>query len=147
MAPALSPERLREVLGLLPGSDSVELKVTVPAAGRRHVVEALGMDPLQAELRHQLAQRLTGNMHIMPLHQILGSQRRSKIMIMLPDQGNRVVAKAIAKPTVATAPATTRNQAWRTVGSHAYQQSINLPPGQSEQRCRILGSQLPAFNT
>ena len=50
-APALSGAQLGEILRLLPGSDSVELKVTVPEAGRRHVMERLGMDPMQAELR------------------------------------------------------------------------------------------------
>lgn len=50
-APALSGSQLGEVLRLLPGSDSVELKVTVPEAGRRRVMERLGMDPMRAELR------------------------------------------------------------------------------------------------
>lgn len=50
-APALTPAQLTEVLGLLPGSDSVELKVTVPEVGRRRVMERLEMDPMRAELR------------------------------------------------------------------------------------------------
>ena len=50
-APALSGSQLGEILRLLPGSDSVELKVTVPEAGRRRVMERLGMDPMRAELR------------------------------------------------------------------------------------------------
>jgi hypothetical protein len=50
-APTLSGERLRELLRLLPGADSVELKVTVPDARRRHVIDRLGMDPMRAELR------------------------------------------------------------------------------------------------
>src|SRR5262245_14234929 len=50
-APALSPAQLSDVLTLLPGSDSVELKVTVPDANRRSVVERLGMDPMRAEIR------------------------------------------------------------------------------------------------
>ncbi|WP_062297980.1 hypothetical protein [Demequina maris] len=49
--PSLTPEQLGEVLTLLPGSDSVELKATVPGADRRRVVDRLGLDPLQAELR------------------------------------------------------------------------------------------------
>ena len=52
-APSLSPAQLSEVLGLLPGSDTVELKVTVPAVRRRSVIERLGMDPMRAELRQQ----------------------------------------------------------------------------------------------
>lgn len=50
-APALSGEQLGELLTLLPGSDSVELKLTVPGAGRRRVMDRLGMDPMRAELR------------------------------------------------------------------------------------------------
>lgn len=49
--PALDADQLREVLTLLPDSDSVELKVTVPEAGRRHVMDRLGMDPMRAQLR------------------------------------------------------------------------------------------------
>ena len=49
--PALTAEHLGEVLALLPGSDSVELKAPVPGADRRRVVQRLGMDPLAAELR------------------------------------------------------------------------------------------------
>jgi hypothetical protein len=49
--PSLSGSQLSELLTLLPGSDSVELKVTVPDASRRSVIERLGMDPLRAEIR------------------------------------------------------------------------------------------------
>ncbi|MGB3185783.1 MAG: hypothetical protein WBG36_10250 [Ornithinimicrobium sp.] len=49
--PALTAEQLTEVLTLLPGSDSVELKATVPNADRRSVVGRLGLDVMQAELR------------------------------------------------------------------------------------------------
>ena len=50
-APSLSGAQLSEILSLLPGSDTVELKVTVPAVRRRSVIERLGMDPMRAELR------------------------------------------------------------------------------------------------
>jgi hypothetical protein len=49
--PTLTPEQLGELFTLLPGSDSVELKLTVPADTRRGVIERLGMDPMQAEIR------------------------------------------------------------------------------------------------
>jgi hypothetical protein len=49
--PALTPDQLTELFTLLPGSDSVELKLTVPADTRRGVMERLGMDPMQAEIR------------------------------------------------------------------------------------------------
>lgn len=51
VAPNLSDEQLREVLGLIQGADSVELKLTVPDELRRSTVMGLGMDPLDAYLR------------------------------------------------------------------------------------------------
>jgi hypothetical protein len=50
-APALSSARLAELLGLLKGAQSVELKLSVPDAGLRSAAVNLGMDPLEAELR------------------------------------------------------------------------------------------------
>ncbi len=50
-APLLSDSQLVEVLGLLAGADSVELKLTVPAADQRSSIEALGLDPLDAQVR------------------------------------------------------------------------------------------------
>lgn len=47
----LSPEQITEVLDLLKGADSVELKLTVPDANRRSTVESLAMDPLDAQIR------------------------------------------------------------------------------------------------
>src|SRR5947207_1781359 len=48
---ALSDEQLDEILGLIDGSDSIELKLTVPDSDRRSTVEALGMDALDAQIR------------------------------------------------------------------------------------------------
>src|SRR6187200_3033810 len=39
------------MLGLIKGADSVELKLTVPESDQRSAVEALDMDPLEAEIR------------------------------------------------------------------------------------------------
>jgi hypothetical protein len=50
-APALSPEQVAEVLELLKGAESAELKLSVPDAGMRSAVTRLGMDPLDAEIR------------------------------------------------------------------------------------------------
>jgi hypothetical protein len=50
-APDLSDEQLRELVGLIHGADSVELKLTVPDEDQRSAVMALGMDPLDAYLR------------------------------------------------------------------------------------------------
>jgi hypothetical protein len=50
-APNLAPEQREELLVLLKGADSVELKLTVPDGDQRSAVRALEMDPLEAELR------------------------------------------------------------------------------------------------
>jgi hypothetical protein len=49
--PALSDEALTEMLSLMKGADGVELKLTVPDSGQRSALEALGMDPLGAQVR------------------------------------------------------------------------------------------------
>jgi hypothetical protein len=51
IAPRIPDERLPELLGLLSGADSVELKLTVPEEHGRSAVVALGADPLAARLR------------------------------------------------------------------------------------------------
>jgi hypothetical protein len=47
----LSDAQLEEVLALTRDADSVELKLTVPDVERRSTVTALGMDPLDAQIR------------------------------------------------------------------------------------------------
>ncbi len=49
--PALTAEQLGDLLQLLKGSDSVELKLSVPDANRRSATRALGIDPLDAQIR------------------------------------------------------------------------------------------------
>ena len=49
--PALSDEQLAELLDLVRESDSVELKLTVPESDHRSAVMALGMDPIDAQIR------------------------------------------------------------------------------------------------
>ncbi|MFL5589326.1 MAG: adenylate cyclase [Ktedonobacteraceae bacterium] len=49
--PRLSDEQLQQLLALIKGADSVELKVTVPETDQRSAVLALGMDPLEAQIR------------------------------------------------------------------------------------------------
>ena len=46
-----SGEQLMQLLSLIKDSDSVELKVTVPESDQRSTVVALGMDPLEAQIR------------------------------------------------------------------------------------------------
>jgi hypothetical protein len=47
----LNDQQLRELVGLIGGADSVELRLTVPDEDERSTVVALGMDPLDAYLR------------------------------------------------------------------------------------------------
>jgi hypothetical protein len=50
-APKLSDDALVEILSLMGGAGSVELKLTIPESSQRSTVEALGMDPLGAQVR------------------------------------------------------------------------------------------------
>jgi hypothetical protein len=47
----LTAEQIGELLKLIRGADSVELKLSVPDAGQRSAVAALDMDPLDAQIR------------------------------------------------------------------------------------------------
>jgi hypothetical protein len=49
--PTISDAELPELLALIEESDSVELKLTVPASDQRSAVAALDMDPLEAQIR------------------------------------------------------------------------------------------------
>jgi hypothetical protein len=49
--PALSDEALVEVLSLIEDADSVELKLTVPESSQRSAIAALGLDPLEGQIR------------------------------------------------------------------------------------------------
>jgi len=51
IAPALEEERLEELLKLTAGADSVELKLTVPESDQYATAQALGVDPLDAQIR------------------------------------------------------------------------------------------------
>jgi hypothetical protein len=53
MAPkrAIKDEDLEAMLALSSGADSVELKLTVPEQAHRSAIEALGLDPLDAQIR------------------------------------------------------------------------------------------------
>ena len=50
-SPRLADDQLAELIDLIRGADSVELKLTVPEADQRSTVEALGMDPIDAQIR------------------------------------------------------------------------------------------------
>src|SRR5215217_4541238 len=47
----LADAELAELLDLIRGADTVELKLTVPENDQRSTVEALGMDPVDAQIR------------------------------------------------------------------------------------------------
>src|SRR6478609_7137601 len=49
--PGFSNDDLVQLLDLLKGADSVELKLTVPEPHQRSTVAALALDPLQAQIR------------------------------------------------------------------------------------------------
>lgn len=49
--PRLSDEQVQHVLALIKGADSVELKLSVPESHQRSAIAALGMDPLEAQIR------------------------------------------------------------------------------------------------
>lgn len=50
-APLIPPDRMPELMGLLDGADSVELKLTVDPTAQRQTLAQLGLDPLEAQLR------------------------------------------------------------------------------------------------
>jgi hypothetical protein len=49
--PRLTDDQVADLLGLLAGADSAELKLTIPEDHQRSTAVALGMDPLQAQIR------------------------------------------------------------------------------------------------
>jgi hypothetical protein len=50
-APHLTDEQLSEVLDLIHGADTVELKLTVPESYQRSAISTLDMDPIDAQIR------------------------------------------------------------------------------------------------
>jgi hypothetical protein len=48
---ALGDAQLAEMMDLLKGSDTVELKLTVPSTRQRAAIQSLGLDPLDAQIR------------------------------------------------------------------------------------------------
>jgi hypothetical protein len=51
VAPSLSDEQIAEFLDLTKGADTVELKLTVPVSDRTRGAAALGVDPLDGQIR------------------------------------------------------------------------------------------------
>ena len=53
-AETLSAEQLTELLALVGGADTVELKATIPPGDQRATTTALALDPIEAEIRPRL---------------------------------------------------------------------------------------------
>ena len=51
LAPTLTDEQVGELLRLTKGADTVELKLTIPDSSTRSAATALGIDPLEAQIR------------------------------------------------------------------------------------------------
>ncbi len=51
VSPRLSDDQFVEMAALIKDADSVELKLTVPDSGHRSTIAALGIDPLEAQIR------------------------------------------------------------------------------------------------
>ena len=49
--PRLTDDQLSDIMALIGGSDSVELKLSINDADRRATIDALGLDPLQCQIR------------------------------------------------------------------------------------------------
>jgi len=49
--PVLGSDKLPELVALIKDVDSIELKLTVPEPSQLTTVRALGLDPLQAQIR------------------------------------------------------------------------------------------------
>jgi hypothetical protein len=50
-APTLADDELVDMLSLIKGADSVELKLTIPETSQRSTIQALGLDPIGAQVR------------------------------------------------------------------------------------------------
>jgi hypothetical protein len=92
-APGLTGEQLGELLALIKGADSVELKLSIPDAARRSAVAALEMDPLEAQMRQVVffdTPALTLNQHglVVRARRIQGRPGDSvvKLRPVVPDQ-------------------------------------------------------------
>ncbi len=50
-APVFSPEQVTQVLELIKGANSVELKLSVPMVSHQATIRAIGLDPVEAQPR------------------------------------------------------------------------------------------------
>ena len=97
----LTDAQLEEMLALTAHADSVELKLTVPDSERRATVDALGMDPLEAQIRQvfffdtpDLALNKVGVVVRARRVQVRGDDTVVKLRPIVPDQLPPSVRKA-----------------------------------------------------
>ena len=90
--PSYDAAQLGELLGVLRGVDSVELKLTVPHADQRRVLRSLGFDPLDGQIRQvafvdTLDLRLSGGGLVVRARRTQGrpGDLTVKLRPMLPD--------------------------------------------------------------
>ena len=97
----LTDAQLEEMLALTAHADSVELKLTVPDSERRATLDALGMDPLEAQIRQvfffdtpDLALNKVGVVVRARRVQVRGDDTVVKLRPIVPDQLHPSVRKA-----------------------------------------------------
>ncbi|KKC27239.1 hypothetical protein WP12_04095 [Sphingomonas sp. SRS2] len=70
-----------------------------------------------SSFHHHPSQRFACYLDVMPLGEILRSQRRPEVMVMLPNQGNDLISKTRIVPPVARLTALARNKSFSAAGS------------------------------
>src|SRR5215211_3268190 len=102
---ALPDEQLGELLGLLEGADSVELKLTVPEGAQRSAIAALGMDPLDAQIRQVYffdTPNLVLNRHglVVRARRIQGRKRHDSVVKLRPVVPAELPSELRASPSL-----------------------------------------------
>lgn len=94
-------DRISELMGLVKGSDTVELKLSVPDTDIRSVVQSLGMDPLEAQIRQVVFfdtpdQQLNQAGVVVRARRIQGGRGDTvvKLRPVVPDQLSREVRRS-----------------------------------------------------
>jgi hypothetical protein len=134
----LGDKELQKLLELIKGADSVELKLTVPEQDQRSTVRALGLDPLQAQIRQvffldtpELALDQHGLVVRARRSQKKGDDSVVKLRPVVPSELPRAVRRSQASGSRLTRRQAGSSAPGRTGRSHA---SVSLPV---TQRCRL----------
>ena len=110
-------------------------------ASRPRLVDAL--QPVfpsnpKAGADHPLPQRLDAEIQAVNLGQLLGRQGRTKIGVVLADNGQHGLAEHCTKSTVAGPAAFARNQTLWATRSKRVKQPVNLPSSDPDQPSSVL---------